>query len=168
MTADYFLYTVGIVVPKTVTRIRIHHSVKHIPDFAFFDCTNLVEVDFHEGLYSIEIGNSAFKNCSSLRRCNIPSSVRTIGVAAFYACTAMVEVELRVGLRTIGRDAFMNCRSLLHIIIPSSVRSISVVHSSIVVHCAAAIFHHLSPSFTVVHFMPVLHWLRWSFMRAFK
>ena len=92
MTADYFLYTVGIVVPKTVTRIRIHHSVKHIPDFAFVDCTNLAEVDFHEGLYSI--GNGAFKNCISLRRCNIPSSVRTIGGAAFYACTALVELEL--------------------------------------------------------------------------
>ena len=58
MTADYFLYTVGIVVPKTVTRIRIHHSVKHIPDFAFFDCTNLVEVTFMRDFIQLVIVHS--------------------------------------------------------------------------------------------------------------
>ena len=38
-----------------------------------------------------------------------------------------------------------------------------MVHSRIVFRCAAAISHR-SPSFAVVHSMPVLRWLSWSFM----
>jgi hypothetical protein len=73
---DYFLYTEGVNVPRNVTRVRIHHSVEHIPAYAFNNCINLVEVDLHSNLRSI--GMKAFRNCSSLLRINIPSSVTGI------------------------------------------------------------------------------------------
>ena len=72
MSDDYFLYMVGTTVPKTVTRVRIHdHSVEHIPEEAFYECTALVEVDLHESLRSI--GRWAFGNAD---RCFVSKSHR--------------------------------------------------------------------------------------------
>jgi hypothetical protein len=122
MNEDYFLYTRGATVPKTVTRVRIHHSVEHIPDDAFMYCFDLVEVELHDGLRTI--GQCAFLSCRSLLRIIIPSSVISIGNDAFFNCTALVEVKLYEGLRRIGAYAFWHCISLLRINIPSSVISI--------------------------------------------
>lgn len=80
----------------------------HIPNFAFVDCTNLVEVKFNEGLQTI--GNGEFQKCSSLRRIDVPTSVIVIGNNSFYACTAWAEVELHEGLQTIRNYAFFKCR----------------------------------------------------------
>jgi hypothetical protein len=119
---DYFLYTEGVIVPRNVTRVRIHHSVEHIPAYAFNNCINLVEVELHSNLRSI--GIKAFRNCSSLLRINIPSSVTSIGRKAFLKCSAMVEVKLHEGLQEIGDEAFRWCSSLIRINIPMSVISI--------------------------------------------
>jgi hypothetical protein len=116
---DYFLYTEGVIVPRNVTRVRIHHSVQHIPAYAFNNCINLVEVELHSNLRSI--GMKAFRNCSSLLRINIPSSVTGIGLKAFLKCSAMVEVNLHEGLQAIGDEAFRRCSSLLRVNIPVSV-----------------------------------------------
>jgi hypothetical protein len=114
---------VGTTVPKTVTRVRIHdHSVEHIPEEAFYECTALVEVDLHESLRSI--GQWAFGNCRSLLRIKIPSSVIFIDNYAFCRCSALVEVMLHEGLQRIERGAFKTCSSLLCIIIPPSITSI--------------------------------------------
>ena len=87
-------------------------------DWAFYDCTALVEVELHKGLRLI--GRAAFGSCSSLLHITIPSSVN----GTFRYCIALVEVELHEGLRTIGRAAFRQCSSLLRINIPMSVISI--------------------------------------------
>jgi len=84
-----FLYTKGVSVPRNVTRVCIHHSVKHIPLNAFSGCTALVEVELHDGLRSI--GEGAFNECSSLLRIIIPPSVSDILYRAFSGCTALVE-----------------------------------------------------------------------------
>jgi hypothetical protein len=117
-----FLYMGGLNVLRNVTRVRIHHSVEHIPAGAFQHCFALVEVDLHEGLQSI--GQWAFFKCISLLRINIPMSVISIGYDAFFNCTALVEVELNEGLQRIEGRAFYRCSSLLSIIIPASVTSI--------------------------------------------
>jgi hypothetical protein len=113
-----FQYTaVGMTVPKSVTRVTVDPSVKHIPDNAFRDCTRLVEVQLHEGLRSI--GARAFRNCTSLPLIHIPSSVTKIDYDAFDSCTGLVDVELQEGLRMIGMNAFRYCTSLPRIHIPS-------------------------------------------------
>jgi hypothetical protein len=117
-----FLYMGGLNVPRNVTRVRIHHSVDHIPADAFQRCNRLVEVELNEGLR--RIGAYAFRNCSSLLRINIPSSVISIGDRAFLKCSALVEINLHEGLQVIGDEAFKSCISLLRINIPSSVTTI--------------------------------------------
>ncbi len=118
-----FQYTaVGMTVPKSVTRVTVDPSVKHIPENAFQDCTRLVEVQLHEGLRLI--GAGAFMNCTSLPRIHFPSSVTEISSGAFYSCTGLVDVELQEGLRSIGAREFKICASLPRINIPSSVTHI--------------------------------------------
>jgi hypothetical protein len=142
MNEDYFLYTVGTTV-KTVTRVRTHHSVKHIPEEAFRHCNRLVEVELNRGLR--RIGRWAFGSCRSLLRIIIPSSVKIIDEYAFFNCTALVEVELHEGLRTIGRAGFRQCSSLLRVNTPMSVSPLVMVHS-----------------------YTARHWYRSSSTRAFK
>ena len=79
----------------TVEKIAIPGSIKTIPDYSFYYCTNLKEVVLNKGL--ITIGEHAFEGCK-LTHLNIPST-----------CT------------TIGRSAFDNNKELYHVFIPKSV-----------------------------------------------
>ena len=87
-----FLYTKGVSVPRNVTRVRIHHSVLHIPLHAFSGCTTLVEVELHAGLRMI--GEMAFYRCISLLRIIIPSSVSDILYGAFAYCGFLRNVTI--------------------------------------------------------------------------
>jgi len=51
-------------VPKDTNNVTIHHSVTHIPDIAFYQCTELETIKLHKGVTSI--GYSAFKGCVML------------------------------------------------------------------------------------------------------
>ena len=58
------------------------------------------------------IGNSAFKNCTSLASIEIPSSVTSIGNEAFAYCTNLTSIEIPSGVTSIENYAFSNCTSL--------------------------------------------------------
>jgi hypothetical protein len=121
-TDNYFLYRMDVTVPKTVTHVYFHSSVKCV-DYpfqeVFSNCRSLVKVILNNGLQTI--GSWAFNNCASLCHIIIPSSVYFIGYKAFFNCVSLETVVLTNGLRRIGDCAFSNCTSLLHIIIPPSV-----------------------------------------------
>jgi hypothetical protein len=130
VTKDYFIYRMESYVPRNVTCVRIHCSVKFIQYLslrrdeghwahAFDGCKRLIEVVLHEGVKTI--GESAFRGCSSLPRIIIPSSVTAIVRMAFYDCSTLVEVVLNDGLQRIGGSAFARCISLIRIDIPPSV-----------------------------------------------
>jgi hypothetical protein len=51
-------------VPRDVTRVIVHPSVKEIKDCAFYCCTQLTTVSGGKGLE--EIGEGAFGRCTSL------------------------------------------------------------------------------------------------------
>jgi hypothetical protein len=124
-THDYFLYRMGVTVPKTVTHVHFHSSVKCVEypqQEVFSDCRSLVKVVLNNGLQNI--GSWAFNNCASMCHIIIPSSVTSIGYKAFFNCVSLTTVLLTNGLRRIGYNAFHNCTSLHHIIIPPSVTTI--------------------------------------------
>jgi hypothetical protein len=127
-TDDYFLYRMGVTIPKTVTHVQFHSSVKCVQPISslhhelFGSCRALVKVVLNNGLQ--KIGAWAFECCTSLRNIIIPSSVTLIGDWAFSNCVSLETVVLNNGLQRIGDSAFHNCTSLRHIIIPPSVTTI--------------------------------------------
>jgi hypothetical protein len=130
-TDDYFLYRMGETVPKTVTHVHFHSSVKCVERISSFhqqeifsNCKALVKVVLNNGLE--KIGEDTFGHCSSLCHIIIPSSVTSIDDWAFWNCSSLATVVLNNGLQRIGKRAFNNCRSLHHIIIPPSVTTIDV------------------------------------------
>ena len=101
-------------VPRDITHVRVHKSVKIITARAFCGCMFLVSVEMHDGVEIIE--NYAFYNCSSLRRINL-LGVRAIGKCAFSNCRALEGLEFGDKLETIGSNSFA-CTSLRSIKLP--------------------------------------------------
>ena len=112
-----FVYMGGEqVVPRDVTHVRIHRSVKIIPRWAFFQSRNLMSVETHNEIEKVE--ESAFCGCTSLKGIKLPG-VREIKQEAFMGCTSLTDVEFGNKLETIGNAAFYNCDSLRNIKIPT-------------------------------------------------
>ena len=102
-------------VPRNVTHVRIHKSVKIITRMAFHNCVNLVWIEMHDGVEIIE--EAAFYECLFLKRINL-SGVRIIGIEAFFNCHALEDVKFGDKLETIGSCAFADCDSLRNIKLP--------------------------------------------------
>jgi len=128
-TSVYIYNGVGRV-PRNVTHVRIDPSVTVIPQDAFFNSQQLVEVKLPEGLVHIEV--RAFYNCNSLKTINIPSTVTEIGDYAFDECEKLVVVHLPEGLQRLGGWAFHHCTSLQSINIPPA---IEVIKEGAFCHC---------------------------------
>ncbi len=112
---DVFIYMGGDQeVPRNVTHVRVHKSVKIIRQRAFYWCRQLVSVEMHDGVEIIE--QQAFSNCNSLRGIKL-IGVKIIGEAAFSHCYALVDVEFGDKLETIEDRAFL-CTSLRNINLP--------------------------------------------------
>ena len=96
-------------------------ALQSIGDFAFYGCTNLINISIPMGISSI--GNSAFYECRGLINVSIPSSICSIGSRAFCRCSRLVEVifENNSQLTTISDSLFFECNSLANIVIPNNV-----------------------------------------------
>ncbi len=117
---EIFVYTGGDV-PLGVTRLRVDRSIKIIPDLAFSEKENLVEVHLDEGVE--KIGYGVFYNCIRLRRINFPSSLDVIGMLAFAFCLDLADIQFNDGLKIIQEMAFSQCTSLRRMNLPSSLHT---------------------------------------------
>lgn len=128
------------------TKITIKEGTTSIGPDAFSCKTNLVSIDFPEGILSIgqnafencinitspiilpnsmkSIEKSAFFNCKKIPSINIPDNVEYIGSNAFQSCESLRSIHIPNNLTTIESQAFSNCKSLETITIPESVTTI--------------------------------------------
>ena len=133
---------------KTVKKVIIGAGVTKIPEFAFYRCSNLAEVDLGS---CKEIGDGAFKQ-TALREVFIPKStekigrlgsdagvfaycsklqkvvfegnnVKIIGACTFWGSSAEA-IELKEGVTTIGRYAFADCFNLSTLVWPTSITTV--------------------------------------------
>ena len=88
--------------------------------------TDVVIPDTYNGLPVTKIGNSAFKNCTSLTSVSIPNSVMTISAYAFYGCRYITGVIIPNSITCIQNNAFTNCEALTNVRIPDSVTTIEI------------------------------------------
>ena len=58
------------------------------------------------------IGRQAFRDCTGLKRINIPEGVQIINDSAFKICPELTSVVLPQSLRVMGHEAFMGCLKL--------------------------------------------------------
>ena len=86
-----------------ITRIVIPGTIKTIPDYAFYKCTNLGEVVFNEGLETI--GMYAFESCK-LNKIVIPNTCTTIEQCAFESNKNVSYVYLPITVESVGQYAF--------------------------------------------------------------
>ena len=109
----------------TATTITMQkRGTASIGNSAFQDCRSLTKINIPDSV--TVIGDSAFYSCHSLTHINIPDSVTSIGSSAFRACYSLTQINIPDGVTSIGNYAFNVCHSLTHINIPDSVTSISV------------------------------------------
>ena len=135
----------GSVVPRDVTRVHLHPSVRVIVTKAFKGCTRLVEVELYERLKKVVDGTFTLSETRAVTSnaqgvfvymgqgsvapryvtcvC-VHHSITVISARAFEGCTRLVVMELCKGLKEIGYQAFHRCKSLKQMTIPTSVRRI--------------------------------------------
>ena len=95
-------------VPDDVTHVTVDKSVTVIPEEAFYDNRNIVEVIFDVNVKKVEEG--ACDSCTSLRRVIMPG-VEVVEEHAFNFCEALTDVECGK-LEIIREHAFDKCYSL--------------------------------------------------------
>ena len=96
-----------------IKAVIIEKGVTSIGDSAFRECTSLTSITISDSVTSI--GWLAFYNCTSLTSVTIPDSVTSIGYSAFWNCTSLTSVTIPDSVTSIDDYAFVNCESLISI-----------------------------------------------------
>lgn len=107
----YKMLVKTLTVKEGVTVIKNFSDSMYDMPFAD-DCDNLMTVNLPASL--TEIGDKAFKGCSSLTTVTIaePSSLTMIGASAFDFDESLTTINIPDSVTTIGSGAFKDCRAL--------------------------------------------------------
>ena len=87
-----------------VNTVKLSLNLKEIQDYAFENCSNLLNLPLPDKLE--KIGNYAFSGCTKLNTIELPSSVKTLGQYVFSGCTGLISILLPTGLKSIAEYAF--------------------------------------------------------------
>ena len=104
--------------------VTIPSTVEVLGNCAFWQCSDLAEVNFNGNSNLNEMGEAVFGMCESLKKIEIPNGVSYLELGAFLSCTNLEEVILPNSLSNIGMAAFDSCTSLKSITIPDSTNRI--------------------------------------------
>jgi hypothetical protein len=100
----------------------IPNSVTSMGDSAFRECTSLASVTIGDSVFSI--GKEVFQQCSSLTNVTMGDSIRNIDDWAFVGCEHLNNVTIGTSVTNIGMNAFALCSSITSLTIPNSVTSV--------------------------------------------
>lgn len=90
------------------------------------------------------IGDSAFRNCSSLKKISIPRGVETLDQYAFYECSSAETLSLPPTLTRLGDHCFARCSSLnTKVTIPSSLSGDRAWEGSSFSECTSLVTVHI-------------------------
>lgn len=129
--------------PLDFTNIKWPKNLTEIPDYAFYNRSDLKGIEIPETVVSIgkyafansgitqadlptgleRLGEGAF-SYTSITTVEIPQTVSEIPQYAFQSCKSLKSVSFSEGLQSIGHYAFRSCSSLPSISFPAGLQSI--------------------------------------------
>lgn len=98
---------------KTVNYRGIEMTVDEIAPYTFYNNKNLTKLNLN---ISGNIGDWAFKGCSSLKNVTIGNEVKSIGDWAFSECSGLEQLSFGSGMESIGQVAFSDCANMTQLI----------------------------------------------------
>ena len=90
-----------------------NYQVKQIGECAFKDCSSLTSVSIPSGV--TKLGDCAFIGCSSLSDISLPDAMTEMGLNVFCGCSSLTQVTLPDGITEIPFGTFRNCEKLADI-----------------------------------------------------
>ncbi|MDE7464605.1 MAG: leucine-rich repeat domain-containing protein, partial [Clostridiales bacterium] len=111
-----------------LTEITLPASVTIVEDYAFYGCTDLISVDFSDGLKVI--CEYAFYNCGTTS-IDIPDSVVELKEMAFNGCSELTTVHIGSGLEKIGAGS-LSCRNITELTVSADNPTYYSVQNNIV------------------------------------
>ncbi len=102
-------------VPPSLKLLEIDGTFEVLPDFALFECNDLVAVKLSESITTL--GKYSFYQCFTLKYLNT-DHLKIIGDHAMDTCTAFVSLQFSQNLVQIGLGAFENCTDLRSLTLP--------------------------------------------------
>ena len=107
-----------------ITHILIDHpGVSQINKCMCINSRNLVSVCLDFKL--VNLGQSSFKNCVSLRHVKLPETLKKIGKNTFQNCKSLIKFICPDSVEIIDSSSFMNCESLEYFRFPKSLKRIN-------------------------------------------
>lgn len=97
---------------RDLSAIHLPASLVNIGESAFENCTELTAVVFPSDMALTHIGRLAFHHCFGLTELPIPASVMTIGDRAFACCYEVLHCRIPARVTTLGYSVFSNCKNL--------------------------------------------------------
>lgn len=94
---------------KKITSVIMPDSIVNIEDFAFSNCTSLINVVLSKNTKNL--GHSAFAN-TAISNIDIPDSVTIIEDYAFEGCSKLKSITFGEGVTSVGWHAFGYCYNL--------------------------------------------------------
>lgn len=107
-------YETGVILTKGVVdgEGMVPAEVTHIGRYAFFEQWWMESITLPEGL--LEIEESAFEYCSSLKTVTIPEGVVRIGDYAFANCSALEVIIIPESVTSIGSGCFYDTEVVIY------------------------------------------------------
>ena len=105
----------------SLQQVSLGSNVRTLSKGVFWNCKNLLTVNFSEGLESVP--EDAFRHCDKLQAALLPSTVKEIGYRAFWYCYGMQNVNIPEGVTYIGVNTFSDC-GITSVTIPGTVKTI--------------------------------------------
>ncbi|MGN1478488.1 MAG: leucine-rich repeat protein [Acutalibacteraceae bacterium] len=93
----------------SINSIIISDGVTKIGNFAFSDCTGLINITIPDSVTSI--GDWAFNRCTGLTNITIPDSVTSIGTSPFSSCDGLESIN--VDVNNTVYDSRDNCNAII-------------------------------------------------------
>lgn len=103
----------GDMTTSNIEKVTIGPEVEVLPS-GFVSNSKISEVTIPSSI-SI-IGDYAFSNCTGLLNVNIPDSLQTIGNHSFMGCTGLASLTIGKSVAFIGNGAFSSCNNLKELI----------------------------------------------------